>query len=179
VKTQAIARLGWAASLALACFFVLHAARATLASRWYYIARYAPAGRTLGERLDLCRRAHALYPANHLMAAWAAREAYYAGDATLGAESHRWSEIAFRLNPFSGDAAHVRAEVLAPSSPAAAITLWEAHRERCFWDPFSHWMMLDLYLRAGETDKAADVLYWLKDTPLHAQAQALFRSRAR
>jgi hypothetical protein len=179
VKTRAISKLGWAVALTLACVFVLHAACASLASRWYYTARYAPGNRTLSERLDLCRRAHALYPANHLLAAWAAREAYYAGKAVPTGEASHWSEVAFRLNPFSGETVLVRAEILAQTSPAAAIALWEAHRERCFWDAFSHWMMLDLYLRARETDKAADVLYWLKDTPLYGRAQSLFRSRGR
>jgi len=125
VKPRAITKLRWAAALTLACIFVLHAACASLASRWYYTARYASESRTLGERLDLCRRAHALYLWNHLLAAWAARQAYYAGDAVPAVEAARWSEIAFHLNPLSGDAAHVRAEVLARTSPAAAIALWE------------------------------------------------------
>jgi hypothetical protein len=180
----------WLLPLALALLFSLHAARAAAASAWYYAARHAPGDAALRQRLELCRRARALYPRDPLLAAWAAKQAFYgARDAgargsqaeadELHALAAEWSELAIRLNPYDGEAVHVRAEVLARSSLPAAIDLWTRHRERRFWDPFSHWMLLDLCARAGRVEPAAEALYWLRDTPLYRPGLALYRSAFR
>lgn len=180
MKRNLLTTCFWALACLLAALAVLHCCRAGLASVLYYQSRYGHKGKDPAAALDQARRAHALYPHNYLLAISAGKQAFYAGrGATNGTErlqqARHWSAIAFGLCPFNSEAAHLRAEVLALDSLPDAIALWERYRDRVFWEPFNHWLLVDLYVRAGEWDRAAEALYWLKDTPLFKPAEDMIR----
>ena len=157
-------------------YSVLAAASAAL----YYDSRYRQADGDPIRALKLAREAHALYPHNYLLCVAMGKRAFYVDPQAPDqegwrAEADRWSERAYALCPFDSEAAHLRTEVLARVALPRAVALWEQYRDRVFWEPFNQWMMLDLYVRAGQLDKASEALYWLKDTPYFEKADGMVR----
>lgn len=173
-------RIVGACGVTLTVFGVLaavHAVRAGVSEFLYRSARYGE-HRDAPARIEtICRRAHALYPYNYYTCVWAGKTAFYRQEgADARASAEFWVQAGRRLNPHNGELTHLKAELLAGSSPREALALWRDYVDWRFWNPYNQFVLLDLASRVGEWDEAERALFWLQDTPYFKQGEAVLEN---
>lgn len=176
---------------ALALAGMLYGLAASVGEFCYFQSRYGRGRDDLDRTLAWSRAAAACYPFDYYVSIWAGKQAFHgrhaapspAATAARLAAATRWAERGYRLNPYNSETVQLWADVLALSSPRAALDVWEPYVQRHFWDPFSHVFQVDLYLRAGELEKAEADLYWTQKSDafqgLRDRLDAAWRTRRR
>jgi len=146
----------------------------------------APA-RSPTEVLPACERMMALYPHNYYAAVLAAHAAFMY--ALEDHESHvkerwirtaqYWDDMGMRLNPYNVEIYSTHARILQKTGkPLEASRFWREEvlgirgefgepdntlRRGEFWNPDRHDTMAELYLHAGQLDRAVAELDWVRD----------------
>jgi len=163
---------GWGLALSL---------RAAAAQVLYKQAKYGFFLKTPLERpppadadqvLRLCRLAQRLYAANYYFPILASiRSLEVALQATNREEFHQtfgnaehWNRVSIALNPYNIEAMHVKCRILQERGDmAGAIAFWrDVVVEREFWNPRHHDILVELYLKAGETTQAIEASRYLR-----------------
>jgi len=157
--------------LVISVLGILHGARAGVAQAIYCRSRYMSPDATPERIAEDCNRAHALYPYNYYFCIWTGENAFHNRGKEGTTRAHnllsvaeKWAHIGHELNPYNSEIKVLKTDVLSMSSIDAAVALWEPYLDWSFWEPFNHFVMVDLYIKAGRLDEAEEALYWLKDT---------------
>ena len=168
--------------LALAAASVVYGVRAALAQAWYREAKYGRAAENYERGLALCRRAFALYPFNYYMSIFVAERAYYSGESMSGPgaeerlwEARLWCERGLAQNRWDSQLRRLMTRFLLLESPVRAVQFWEEHTAWQFWEPYNHAVLAELYVRAGELDKAEKELFWAGGDPSVATTKELIQ----
>lgn len=176
---------------ALALAGTLYGLAAAVGETCYFQSRYGCARGDLARTLAWSRTAAACYPFDYYVSIWAGKQAFHGRhDAATPAERDSrveaatyWARRGYGLNPYNSESVQLWADVLALSSPSAALAVWEPYVQRHFWDPFNHVFLVDLYLRADELEKAEASLYWAQKSNafqgLRDRLDAAWRARRR
>jgi hypothetical protein len=176
---------------ALSLMGLVYGVSAAVGEISYFHSRYGVGRRDLTRALALSERAAAFYPFDYYVSIWAGKQAFHGrhqaaaaaeSEALVGAAA-RWAKRGYRLNPYNSETVQLWADVLALKSPRAALDVWAPYVERHFWEPFNHVFLVDLYLRAGDLEKAEEALYWAKPSDqfegLRKRLEAAQRARMR
>ncbi len=160
---------GGALLVVLGMFGSHYAWRASRAHWLYYQAKYGSARDDVSAVLRAMEKAHRLYPHNYRFCTWTAEQAFHARKQAEGEERDRllraaenWTHVGLALNRFSGPLQLRKARLLERHDPAAAAAGWARYVGWHFWEPYNHAVLVDLYASAGDFDRAADELDWVK-----------------
>ncbi|MBL7077531.1 MAG: hypothetical protein ISS31_08665 [Kiritimatiellae bacterium] len=160
---------GGALLVALGIFGAYYASRASRAYRLYHHAKYGDAREDLPAVLRSIEKAHRLYPHNYRFCTWAAEQAYKNRNKVRGEDRERrcraaenWTDVGLSLNHFSGPLHLLKARLLERRDPVAAVASWTKYVNWHFWEPYNHAVLVDLHASAGDFDRAADELDWVK-----------------
>ena len=167
---------------------ILQATRAGVAQIIYYHSRYISPDSGSETIVKQCETAHSFYPYNYYFCIWAGENAYHnrgkgntARSRELLVAAKNWAGIGHDLNPYNSELAVLMTDVLSGTSIDDAISLWESYLDWNFWEPFNHFVMIDLYIKAGRLEEAEEALYWLQDTKyftdLAKRLESEFRKR--
>ncbi|MDP6525560.1 MAG: hypothetical protein QGH15_15190 [Kiritimatiellia bacterium] len=166
-------RLAGALLLLISLVGILHGIRAGIAQVIYCHSRYMSREADPETILKQCGTAHSFYPYNYYFCIWAGENAYHnrgkgntARSKELLAAAGDWADTGHDLNPYNSELAVLKTDVLAGNAGTMeeAIALWESYLDWNFWEPFNHFVMIDLYIKAGRLQDAEEALYWLQDT---------------
>lgn len=156
--------------------------RATRAYWLYHHAKYGAGQERLPVIMRAIEQAHRFYPHNYRFCTWAAQRAYEARPGRDGEERERltrasenWTDVGLALNRYSGPLHLLKARLIQSRDPAAAAAWWARYLEWHFWEPYNHAVLFDLYLDAGNLEKAAQSLDWLENTAHFASASERYR----
>jgi len=159
---------------------LFYAVKASLSYKAYKHVKYGHFTGTALERapvcsptdvLPACERMMALYPHNYYATVLAAQAAF--AYALEDHESHvkerwirtaqYWDDMGMRLNPYNVEIYSTHARILQKTGkPLEASRFWrEVILEREFWNPDRHDMMAELYLHAGQIDRAIAERPWV------------------
>jgi hypothetical protein len=159
------------------------AARAQIA---YFRARYGGENLPAEAIVERCGAAQRAYPRNYHFCRWAALRAWEsAAEGGPRAEkrraaAERWCGAGLALNPYDRLLRLVKTRLLEGASVAEALRFWEKHVAWQFWEPRNHAVLVDLYARAGDYDRAMRSLRLIRGTPSYPSAlQALRRAWAK
>jgi hypothetical protein len=164
--------------LLVAASGLIHGVRTARAQCLYFGAKYGPAREDVPGILTRCADAHRLYPFNYFAAIWAAEKAYYSrGAAGPEQEAERleaaqqWCDLGLHLNPHKSQLRLLKTRLLQRDSPRQAARYWERYVDWQFWNPHNHAVLVELYARAGEFERAMATIQRLKGRPHHDEAK--------
>lgn len=161
------------AGLALLCLStsgIVYGTRAALAHIMYFNAKY---GRFTNQAEYVARRcdgADRLYPFNYRFCCLAGTELYYAGQRAADPwkseffkRARYWCDKALDLNPHKRPARLLDVRLLGEEGELGeSIRRWEEYVDWDFWEPYNHALLVELYSRAGDFDKATEALTWVR-----------------
>ena len=176
MRKRAIPQLAGGSLLAVISIMgIVHGVRGAISEVSYFQARYGHARDELKRSLDLSGRAFDNLPYHYYACIWAGKQAFYEGGPKHADTAARWADRGMALNPYNSEIVHLKTEVTARQSVEKAIAIWKPYREWHFWEPFNHFVLFDLYLRADNIEAAEEVLYWLNDTKFFHRADDMFQ----
>jgi len=157
---------------------LVYALRATGSFVVYHRAKWRSADLTPAAVLELCDRAHALYPHNYRLSILAADTALEAGEAeadfdkadTLLQTAEEWCDTGLAQNDMNVELRSMKARLIAYGSRKEAVAYWERYLDWDFWDPLNHALMVDLSVAAGNLARAEAALRWLKGSQYYSSA---------
>lgn len=159
---------------------VVHGTRAALAHVMYFDAKYGSAKTFPAGILRRYAQAHALYRFNYRFSTWAGETAdaeSRAGDAARsGDAARRCCEAGLAQNPHHGPLRLLKTRLLERESPAEAARYWERYVDWQYWNPQNHAILVELYARAGDFDRAAKSLALIRKTRWHEAASRRLRA---
>ena len=168
--------------LAVSSAGILHGVRAGLAHVLYFQAKYGSARDDADRVLRLAERAHGLYPCNYNLCILAADAAYAASSvrdrdesARRRALAERWCGTGLKLNFHQRQLRRLKTRLLASESLQEAVRYWEDYVEWQFWDPYNHAVLVELYGRAGDFEKARRSLNWVVGSDRYEEALGAFQ----
>jgi hypothetical protein len=179
---RALAVLGGACLVVLSAAGLVHGTRAAVAQALYHQAKFGSANRYLAGILRRCEAAGRLYPWNYYFCSWAAGQAYARRDDVNGAQraarmraAERWCDAGLSLNPYRSQLRLLKTRLLQAYDLAHAIRHWEAYVDWAFWYPHHHAVLAELYASAGDVEKAAGELRWVRGTRYEARVRRAVR----
>ncbi len=160
-----------------------HAGRAAAAHALYFNAKYGAAASDGDRVLALCSKAHRLYPHNYYCALLAGERAW---DMRKGVSSEQeriiltalavhWCDVGLCLNPYLSSLRYLRMRILEELSIRDAIAWWERHVEWQFWAPYNHLVLVELYAKTGQFERALEAMKWVRGTEYEKEASARLR----
>jgi hypothetical protein len=167
--------------LALSVLWVVHGSRAAVAQACYHRAKYGAANAEASKIVGLCRRAYALYPWNYYFSIESSERAYKAafgmGEGSsrqdMLRQSQFWCERGLTQNRWRSQLRRLKTRFLWEASPSEAVRYWKAHTDWQFWEPHNHRVLVELYAKAGDFEKAEKSLRWTKGTSEYEPARQL------
>ena len=167
--------------LVLSLCGIVHGVRAGMAHALYFQARYGGRESHPDAIFVLCEQADRLYPFNYNLCILAAKTAYaasFSGDrnesARLLALAERWCDKGLRIDVYKRSLRLLKTRLMAMKSLPDAIRYWEAYVEWEFWAPRNHAVLVELYSRAGDFDRALESLAWTRGSDCYADASRKF-----
>jgi hypothetical protein len=154
-----------AALFVLSTAGLIHAVRASWASRLSCRAQLAKPPAEVSQVIEWCRAAYSLYPWNYYFSIYAAEAAYYQADNVRGEarverlrQARVWCDRGLEQNPYKSQLRRLKTRFLWEESPARAIEYWKAHTEWQYWEPYNHATLAELYARYGDFTRAEEEL---------------------
>ncbi len=157
-----------AASAAIMMFSVcavIYSVRAELSHVFYYKIRYATGGNP--DIFADAGRAHALYPWNFRLAACVAGIAFQKRFDNEGREiagmmeiADQWCSMGLKLNRHERQLLLLNTMLIQHKSLNDAVAYWEEYVSKTFWDPRNHLVLVELYTRLRNVEKAEEALKW-------------------
>jgi tetratricopeptide (TPR) repeat protein len=164
--------------LAFSAYGIVYGIRVEWAQLRYFQAKYGSAKDNPDRIFSLCEKAYPVYPFNYNFCIWAAETAYYTSSEVSGNESirrralaERWCGTGLKSNFYKSQLRLLKTRLLAEEDLSDAIRYWEAYVDWQFWAPYNHAVLVDLYSRAGDFDKALQSLEWVKGSEYHEEAR--------
>lgn len=164
--------------LVLSLAGVIHATRASIAARLSRNAQLATPPVEVGQVLEWCRRAYALYPWNYYFSIFTAEAAYYQADRVRGdareerlRQARVWCDRGLVQNKYKSQLRRLKTRFLWEESPAQAIAYWAAYTDWHFWEPYNHATLAELYARNGDIDQAEQELKWVERDPAYERVR--------
>ena len=186
-----IALLAGCLCITVGGYGLIHSVKASLSYKTYKRIKYGHFTKTAFEIapecmptniLPACERIMNLYPHNYYAAVLAANAALdYALEDHESSIKERWirtaqywDDMGMRLNPYNVEVYSAHARVLQETGKSLeASRFWrETILEREFWNPDRHDTMAQIYLRAGQLDRAVEELPWVRDHDTYSRILA-------
>jgi len=161
-STRTICLLSGICILGGAVLLAWHGVRASIASQAYYAAKYGPSKDDVRVVLKLCETTLSYYPWNYHACLLATEKAYVAaGNSTnpreetwLRKQEQIWCDRGLALNHMKSQLRLLKAWALARQSPIEGARYWEEFVDWDYWDEYNHRVLVELYARAGELERA-------------------------
>ncbi|MCX7591089.1 MAG: hypothetical protein N2255_05615 [Kiritimatiellae bacterium] len=160
---------------------VIHGVRAGRAQVLYHDAKYSIAAHEPDGILRRCEVAQKLYPFNYYFHIWAAENAWraYLGAAanegrTRWLEAARfWCDTGLACNPYRSELRTLKMRLLAMDSVEEAIRYWRSYLDWHFWEPYNHALMVELYAKAGDFERAVAEMRWVRGSRHYEDARRI------
>ncbi|MBN2300920.1 MAG: hypothetical protein JXN60_00255 [Lentisphaerae bacterium] len=151
-------------------FGIAYGCRAALAQITYYRIKYIQPDISLRSVARRAEKAFERYPYNYYLCIFIAEKYYFERYDTYGneiaervEESAYWCDKGLSLNPYRSQLRRLKTRLLRRESLSKAIKYWRKFVEWDFWNPHHHAVLADLYIEAGDFEKAQESLAWVED----------------
>ncbi len=161
-----------------------HGVRASIASQRYYAAKYGSTKDDVRAVLKLCEEAQSYYHWNYHACLLATERAYEAAGlstneqerAWLREQEQVWCDRGLAVNHMKSQLRLLKAWALARQSPIEGARYWEEYVDWDYWDTYNHRVLVELYARAGELERADECLDVIVGLPQYQEAEDALRA---
>ena len=156
---------------------IVYASRVALAQGKYGWAKLMTPADDWCNILDLSESASHIYSANYYACILAAETAYFSSfglsdkDAAENInKSQKWCDKGLKANSYRMQLHRLKTCLMARSSIPDAARYWERCVDWQFWEPANQALLVELYARTGQYEKAVDSLILIKESSYYAEA---------